>query len=202
MQRNIIAISGGGFSEEENAYIDEYIIRQVHTSSSVRICFIPTASGDAKGYIEKFYNAFSNHQPSHLTVMDLQSDDIQELVNSFDVLYVGGGNTYHMLSKWRDTGFDQVLKNAYEDGVILAGISAGAMCWFDTCYSEGIDGTYEAFEGLGLLKGSLCPHYNDIDYKKVVDEWSSLQQNKPIYKLEDDGNLHFRNERCIAKIIT
>lgn len=202
MQRNIIAISGGGFSKNEGDYIDEYIIQQVKKDSPVHICFIPTASGDAQGYIEKFYQAFPNANTSHLTVNDLTDSNIQEIVHEQDILYVGGGNTQLMLEKWRQTRFDKVLKEAYANGVLLAGISAGAMCWFEICYSEKADDTYEEFEGLGILESSLCPHYNDEKRQSLFDKWATKQLDRTIFTLEDNENLHFKNEKCIAKIST
>ena len=136
MQRQIVAISGGGFSEEKNAYIDDYIVNLVKRDKPVKIAFIATASNDAQGYIDKFYEAFKHQLPSHITIRDFELPNIQNIVNELDIIYVGGGNTKYMLNLWRETGFNQVLKQAYENGVVLAGISAGAMCWFERCFSE------------------------------------------------------------------
>lgn len=128
--------------------------------------------------------------------------NIQEIVNDLDIVYVGGGNTQYMLEIWRKTGFDVVLRNAYQKGVILAGISAGAMCWFETCFSEKNEEEFEEYEGLGLLKGSLCPHYNDKERRIAFDHWASTQKNSTLYTLLDNENLHFKNEKLVAKIIT
>lgn len=202
MTRQILAISGGGFSEMENAYIDKYLLKMKGTTSQLRIAFIATASNDAQGYIDNFYKAFAAQQPTHITIQDFELTNIQEIVNACDILYVGGGNTKFMLDVWRSTGFDTVLKNAYEHGVILAGISAGAMCWFEHCYSEGSSARYEYFKGLGLLKGSFCPHYNDVTRKAYFDAWSNAESIHPLFKLKDNENLHFVNEQCIANITT
>ncbi|MGP7817155.1 Type 1 glutamine amidotransferase-like domain-containing protein [Niallia sp. 01092] len=202
MERNIIAISGGGFSEEVDAYIDEYIIKQISDSSSINICFISTASNDAEEYIHKFHHSFSKYNTTHITIKDMLNPNIQEIINSQHILYVGGGNTQYMLYKWNETNFNGVLKKAYNNGIILAGISAGAMCWFEKCYSERDNDTYEEFDGLGILKGTLCPHYNDTIRKKAFDSWASKQNYFRIYKLEDNQNLHFRNEELIARIDT
>lgn len=202
MERHILAISGGGFSEEDKAYIDEYLLKIPWKREPLKIGFLATASHDAEGYINKFYDAFQTEQPSHLTIKDLESPNIQEVVNTLDLVYVGGGNTQYMLEIWKKTNFDMVLKRAYRNGVILAGISAGAMCWFETCYSEKTDQGYEEFEGLGILKGSLCPHYNDEERRMAFDNWATTQTNRTLYTLEDNENLHFKNEQLIAKIIT
>ncbi|GIO64003.1 peptidase E [Paenibacillus cineris] len=202
MDRTILAISGGGFSEEDQAYIDEYLLKIPRKQEPLKIAFIATASNDAQGYIDKFYKAFKNEQSSHLTINDFDSPHIQEIVNDLDIVYVGGGNTQYMLEIWKKTGFDVVLRNAYQKGVILAGISAGSMCWFETCFSEKNEEEFEEFEGLGLLKGSLCPHYNDKERRIAFDHWASTQKNSTLYTLLDNENLHFKNEKLVAKIIT
>lgn len=202
MERHILAISGGGFSEEDKAYIDEYLLKIPRKRELLKIGFLATASHDAEGYINKFYDAFQTEQPSHLTIKDLESPDIQEVVNTLDLVYVGGGNTQYMLEVWKKTRFDMVLKRAYQNGVILAGISSGAMCWFETCYSEKTDQEYEEFEGLGILQGCLCPHYNDEERRMAFNNWATSQTNRTLYTLEDNENLHFKNEELLAKIIT
>ncbi|MCG3089706.1 peptidase E [Sporosarcina cyprini] len=200
MERHILAISGGGFSEN-TPFIDEYLLKICRKQGPIKIAFIGTASNDAPGYIDKFYEAFRAEEPSHLTSKDFESPAIQEVVNALDIVYVGGGNTHSMLEIWRRTGFDVVLKNAYQNGVILAGISAGAMCWFETCFSESEAG-YEEFQGLGIVKGSLCPHYNEESRRLAFDAWASSRKGSPIYALRDNENLHFVNEELLAKITT
>lgn len=201
MERNILAISGGGFSEEDKAYIDEYLLKISTKQKPLKIAFIATASNDAQGYINKFYEAFKTEYASHITIQDFESPNIQEVVNSLDIVYVGGGNTQYMLKVWQRTHFDIVLRNAYQNGVILAGMSAGAMCWFEVCYSEKNEEEYEEFKGLGLLKGSLCPHYNDEERRIAFDNWATTQKDIELYTLDDNENLHFRDEELIAKII-
>ncbi|KAB2328204.1 hypothetical protein F7731_25895 [Cytobacillus depressus] len=136
---------------------------------------------DAQGYIDNFYGAFNTEHPSHITIRNFESPNIQEIINALDILYVGGGNTHYMLKIWQKTGFDNVVRNAYQNGVILAGISAGAMCWFETCYREKNEEEYEEFRGLGMLKGSLCPHYNDIERRIAFDNWAITQKNSTLY---------------------
>ncbi|OXL85885.1 hypothetical protein BCV73_24515 [Paenibacillus sp. SSG-1] len=99
MDRTILAISGGGFSEEDQAYIDEYLLKIPRKQEPLKIAFIATASNDAQGYIDKFYKAFKNEQSSHLTINDFDTPHIQEIVNDLDIVYVGGGNTQYMLRR-------------------------------------------------------------------------------------------------------
>jgi len=157
MYRQIFAISGGGFSMESESHLDQYLLQLVSGKEKVHICFIPTASQDAKGYIEKFYEAFRYQKPTHISIDKMRLGDVLEKLLSQDIVYVGGGDTHYMLEAWKETGFDELLLKAYNQGVILAGLSAGAMCWFDTCFSEIDNGQYEEFEGLGILKRYILP---------------------------------------------
>ncbi|MGM9951658.1 MAG: Type 1 glutamine amidotransferase-like domain-containing protein [Lysinibacillus sp.] len=202
MNRTIIAIAGGGFSRHIPAYIDEYIISQARSDGAVKICFVPTASNDAQGYIDRFYEAFPHCETSHITQDKLASPSMQAFLNEQDILYVGGGNTQFMLKKWREAGFDALLKNAYQQGTVLAGISAGAMCWFDVCLCELDDGSYEEVQGLGLLAGTFCPHYQEPKRKEAFDEWQTRSIIQPSYALTDDETLHFRNEALLVKLST
>ncbi|MFJ7734270.1 Type 1 glutamine amidotransferase-like domain-containing protein [Lysinibacillus sp. NPDC097231] len=202
MMRHIIAISGGGFSYETPSFIDEYIVQQIDSKEQIKICFIPTASNDAQGYIEKFYAAFEKYNPMHITQEEMMLDDIRGKILSQHILYVGGGDTKSLLEKWREHGFGDIVREAYQKGVILAGISAGAMCWFEQCYSENVDNIYEEFAGLGILKGTLCPHYDDPERKDMFDEWMATQDSLLAFTLRDSETLHFSDEILVAKIET
>lgn len=199
MNRHIVAISGGGFSEQHNAAIDDYLIQLTNKKEPVKIAFIATASNDNEHYIDKFHTAFQQHETTHITQSDFLLPNIQHITNAQDIIYVGGGNTKYMLDSWKASKFDHVLKNAYAHGVILAGVSAGAMCWFEHCYSE-VDGQYMQFEGLGLLKGSFCPHYQEPERQQLFDKWIAKHKISPSYLLTDNENLHFKNEQCLFKL--
>ncbi len=202
LSRQIIAMSGGGFSKKIPAYIDEYIIKQVQKVSKIKICFIPTASNDAVGYIDKFHEAFSSYETTHILQSEMTLKETKDRILKQDIIYVGGGNTQFMLNKWRKYGFDELIRLAYQNGTLLTGISAGAMCWFERCFSENESNEYEEFEGLGILKGTLCPHYDDEIRKSAFDQWILDQENLTAYALYDSETLHFRDERLIAKLDT
>lgn len=158
----IIALGGGGFSmEPDNLSLDRYILDQANKPSP-KICFLPTASGDADGYILNFYKAFAtlNCQPSYLSLFQLPTKDLEGYLLEKDILYVGGGNTRSMLALWREWELDKILLKAYRAGVILAGISAGANCWFEQCSTDAVPGDLQVLSCLGYLKGSFCPHYD------------------------------------------
>ncbi len=160
----IVALGGGGFSEEpDNPLLDDYILHLTERASP-KVCFLPTASGDAEGYIDKFYGAFhrARCEPSHVTLFRTPlARDIAAHLLTRDVIYVGGGSTLNMLAVWRLHGLDKVLRQAWEQGVVLCGLSAGSICWFEAGLTDSMLGRELAplDNGLGLLPGSHCPHY-------------------------------------------
>jgi peptidase E len=127
-----------------------------------RVCFLPTASGDAEGYIERFHAAFGGGRaaPSHLALFRREVDDLERFLLEQDVVYVGGGNTANMLAVWRLHGVDAALARAWREGVLLCGLSAGGLCWFEDGTTDSFGGVAPLHDGLGLLPGSFCPHFD------------------------------------------
>jgi peptidase E len=127
-----------------------------------RICFLPTAGGDSAEYIANFYGFFAGRaEATHLGLVTRRVDDIESFLLSQDVIYVGGGNTANMLAIWRVHGVDVALRRAWEDGVILAGPSAGAICWFESGLTDSFGPALAPLkDGLRFVKGSFCPHYD------------------------------------------
>jgi peptidase E len=124
--------------ESGNPLLDDYVLGLTRAERP-RVCFLPTASGDADPYIVKFYNAFTgtafSHRraiPTHLSLFRRTVADLRSFLLSQDVLYVGGGNTANMLAAWRIHGLDSILREAWQAGIILCGPSAGAVCWFES----------------------------------------------------------------------
>jgi peptidase E len=129
--RQIIAMGGGGFSmEPDNLALDQYILQQVNVPHP-RVCFLSQASGEARDYILNFHTAFNRlgALPSHLLLWPYPPQAMEDFLLNQDVICVGGGNTKNMLALWREWGMDAMLRRANEQGVLLAGISAGAICW-------------------------------------------------------------------------
>jgi len=160
--KQIIAMGGGGFSMEPgNLALDRYVLQQTH-SECPEVCFVPTASGDARDYIERFYESFQtlDCEPSYLAVFDGPVGSWRDFLLSKDVIYVGGGNTRNLLTLWRDWGLDAIMREAWEKGIVLAGVSAGSICWFEEGVTDSIPGSLTALRCLGFLKGSNCPHYD------------------------------------------
>ncbi len=176
--RQIIAIGGGGFGREiKNLKIEKYIVNQ-SPKNNPKICFIPTATGDDQGYIENFYKAFDSLgcKTSHIDFFK-RTINLHEHINHQDIIFVGGGNTKSMLAVWREWGLDQILLDAYKKGVIMSGVSAGAICWFE----KGITDSWKEHQAilpcLGFVKGICCPHY-DEEPERIPFVNEILNQNK------------------------
>ncbi|MFF4887798.1 Type 1 glutamine amidotransferase-like domain-containing protein [Streptomyces nigra] len=158
-----LALLGGGFSTDDDGVVDDWLLGLVDAARP-RVCFVPTASGDSPGYIERFLAAFSS-RPVRAEVLPLfrrtlDDEALRTFLLSQDVVYVGGGNTANLLAVWRAHGVDRLLREAYDRGVLLCGISAGANCWAEGSHTDSFGPLTHLADGLGLLPGSLCPHYD------------------------------------------
>jgi peptidase E len=162
MKKQIIALGGGGFSTEpDNSLLDQYILDQAR-SAKPNICFLGTASGDAENYLFRFYMSFLKLEcnPTHLSLFKLPTNDLEAFLLDADVIYVGGGNTKSLLALWKEWKLDIYLRHAWQNGIVLAGISAGSICWFEEGVSDYFPNELNRLECLGFLKGSNCPHYD------------------------------------------
>ncbi|WP_433340997.1 Type 1 glutamine amidotransferase-like domain-containing protein [Streptomyces sp. CA-253872] len=158
-----IAVLGGGFSTEGDTVLDPWLLGHAR-SPRPRVCFVPTASGDARTYADAFRTAFGRLDcaPSVLSLFarDRDAAALREQVLTQDVLYVGGGSTANLLAVWRVHGVDLLLREAAARGALLCGISAGANCWADASLTDSYGPLGVLADGLGLLPGSFCPHYD------------------------------------------
>lgn len=183
VQSTIVAIGGGGFSMSETgeSAIDDYLLdmttvvrgqrnAEAHhrrgggaPSLLPRVCFVPTASGDSPDYIDRFEAAFDGRAETHVLSLFGQGrcgyQDPQMLVG-MDLIYVGGGSTANLLAVWRRHGVDDIMRIAAKGGTILAGISAGANCWFEASSTDSFGPLAPLGDGLGFIPGSACPHYH------------------------------------------
>ena len=171
MTRTILAMGGGGFtSEPQNPALDDFVL-ELAGCREPRILFLPTASGDPKAQIAAFQATFGVRacRPRHISLFRLEHgpDELRALILAQDIVYVGGGSMRNLLAIWREHGLDRILREAWEAGVVLAGLSAGAMCWFEhgiTCST----GTPQPAPGLGFLPGSLSVHYDGQPARRPV----------------------------------
>lgn len=156
----IFTMGGGGFTmEPDNPALDDFVLSLVRVREP-RILFLPTASGDPTAQITSFYARYSRRaSASHLSLFRRHgsSRGLADIVLEQDVIYVGGGSMRNLLAIWRAHGLDELLVEAWRRGIVLAGISAGAMCWFAGGITRS-SGPPEAIEGLGLLPGSFSVH--------------------------------------------
>lgn len=186
----IVAMGGGGFSmEPENPLMDDYLLSLVD-SDRPRVCFVPTASGDSDNYIVKFYNAFGDgrSEPTHLSLFRRTIDDFQIFLANQDIIYVGGGNTANMLAAWRLHGLDEALREAWSRGVILCGLSAGSVCWYEAGVTDSFGKQLRALpECLGFLPGSHCPHYDGEIQRRPVFHQLILDGELSAGIAADDG---------------
>jgi peptidase E len=159
--RTLLAMGGGGFTmEPDNPVLDDFVLG-LAGAREPRILFLPTASGDPAVQIAAFHDRYADRAcvPSHLSLFRLHGmrRPLREIVLEQDVIYIGGGSMRNLLAIWRAHGLDALLTEAWERGIVLAGLSAGAMCWFEGGITRS-SGPPETIAGLGLLPGSLSVH--------------------------------------------
>ena len=196
IKRQVIAMGGGGFSmEPENQLLDRYVIQQARKSRPT-VCFLPHATDDAVRYTFRFFKAFTQLEvtPTHLSLFHPETADLESFLMEQDVIYVGGGNTKSMIALWREWNLDDLLYKAYENGTVLAGVSAGANCWFQQCSTDSIPGEFSMLPCLGIIQGSFCPHY-DGEVGRRASLHQLLSENKILngYAADDGAAAHFIN---------
>ena len=195
----VICIGGGEIKNRETLAIDEYIAAEAKkTAGERRACglFIPTASHDCMPYYNTFHKVYTG-------IFDIKTDvaltvgrefDREKMAAKFaraDFIYVGGGNTVYMLEQWKETGLTELIRAAFERGVLIAGLSAGAICWFEDMYSDSVvEGEYAMYSGLGWIKGKISPHYNErmLDFDEIV-----LYNRFRAWGIENNAALEFED---------
>ena len=198
-------MGGGGFTmSERNPALDRLALA-LSAKPVPRVCFLPTASGDPREQTTRFYERFSAWpcEPSVLSLFHLGRDRIDPRAHLLaqDVIYVGGGSMRNMLAVWHEHGVDQAMRRAWEAGVVLAGLSAGAMCWF----AGGITmsgGAPAPVAGLGLLPGSMSVHLgSEPERLPVFLDAVTRGELAPGYAVDDGAGLVFAGtelRECVA----
>ncbi len=185
-ERHVVAM--GGFAL--GTAFDDYVLR---LARGPRVCFVPTAAGEEPDAIVSFYEALARRaEPCHLLFHPWPRRDLREFVLSQDVVYVSGGNTANMLAIWKAHGFDEILRDAWEQGTVLCGWSAGMICWFEAGVTDSFGPELEGMACLGFLPGSACPHYDGEKLRRPRFR-ELVRSGFPGGLAADDGvALHFR----------
>ena len=194
--KNIVAIGGGGFGRSLGSLKIEKFIISLISKKRPKICFIPTASGDNSLYKLNFYRAFSklNCITSHIDFFS-RTENLEEKIFSQDIIYVGGGNTKSMLAVWNDWNLNNILHDAYNKGIVMSGVSAGAICWFDKGITDSFANKLKIIDCLGLVDGIACPHF---DEEKEREPYVKDIINREIINscicIEGNCALHIKND--------
>lgn len=202
-------MGGGGFSMEPgNPMIDDFVLR-LSRRQRARVCFVPTASADAPTYIVKFYRAFAGRCiPTDLTLWNppalprqpSRTSELAAFVAEQDVIYVGGGDTANLLVLWRRHGLDTLLRDAWHRGAVLAGVSAGMLCWFTGGVTDSFGGLEPLNDGLGLIDATACPHYDSEPNRRPTYHRAIAGGMKAGYAAEDGAALHFHGQN-LAEVV-
>ena len=195
--KRILAIGGGELKNRETLSIDEYIAAEAKKAAGeTRPCglFIPTASHDCMPYYNTFHKVYTGlfNVKTDVALTVGRETDPEKMRAKFeraDFLYVGGGDTVFMLDHWKKSGLLQFIRDAYDRGVLVAGLSAGAICWFEEMYSDSVvEGEYAVYPGLGWIKGKISPHYNErmLDFDETV-----LYNRFRAWGIENDAAIEF-----------
>ena len=212
MTRRIIAIGGGGFlMERRPSLLDEYFVQAAGVRNP-KVCFISTGAGDPEEWLAKYYKTFSKLgcRPSHLAFFrkprrgSIPLEQIERGLLAQDAIYVGGGNTRSMLAVWREWGLDRILGRAWQAGVLLGGMSAGAVCWFKYGATDSVlgPGRSSALSCLGFLPGSCSPHFDGEprrrgDFRQLISS-GRLPSGIGI----DDGVAVLYQNRTITEVVS
>lgn len=212
VKKTVVAIGGGEIKNKTTLEIDGYIADLAKARAGERranALFIGTASHDFMPY-------FNSFRKTYTSVYDIKADVLQtvfrqteparmrEKLDKADAIYIGGGDTKFMIDSWRQSGVDVLIKEAYDRGVIIAGLSAGAICWFEEMYTDseiisGEGNDYKVMPALGWFKGLACPHYNERqrDFDEIL-----LREKRSALAIENDCAVVFENGEIVRTVST
>ena len=202
MKRVFVSIGGGELRNKTTAPIDGYIagIAKERAAAQGRrgyALFFPTASHDSNPYFNSFRKTYTSlfDMKSDVAILTkglMTLDHVAEKIEKADLIYVGGGDTLYLMQVWRETGVDKMVWDAYKRGAVLAGLSAGAILWFENIYTDSlVEGEYAPYRGLGTLKGAATPHYAS---RPEFDEVAKAEGYPLSYAIEDDAAILFEDE--------
>ena len=199
---HIIAIGGGGFGRNPNHRKIEKYILELTGKEKPNVVFFPTASAENQAYVIQFYKCFTKMscEPSHVTFFQ-RTPRLDSIINKADVIYVGGGNTKSMLAVWQEWKLEKLFHKAYNNGKILCGVSAGAICWFEQGITDSWASNLNVMDCLGFLPEMACPHYQE-EKDRRPDVHKMLKQGKcgPGWAIDGGAAIHFKNGKYYKSI--
>jgi dipeptidase E len=186
-------VAMGGLGDDSEAGVLIQFVLGLTGKKRPRICLVPTASAERPELVVRFYEEVSGHADcTHLSFFPWPPEGLRELVLSQDALFVSGGNTANMLAIWRAHGFERIVQEAWEAGIVLAGSSAGMICWFEAGVTDSYGPQLEGMrDGLGFLPGSACPHYDGEERRRPVYQELVAGGFPPGVAADDRVGLHY-----------
>jgi dipeptidase E len=198
---HIVAMGGGGFSmEPENPRLDRFILSLARVDNP-RVCFLNPAS--AEEYFLRFYQAFGLEacRTSHLHMCRLPTADLRGWLLEQDVIYVGGGNTRSMLAQWREWGLVDIFRECHDQGAVLAGVSAGMICWYEWGLTDSVPGTLGPLRCAGLLSGAAVPHYDgEADRRPTAHRLVASGELPGGVAADDSAALVYRDRKLVEVV--
>jgi dipeptidase E len=201
----ILAMGGGGFTAGAgDPALDELVLR-LTGAARPRVCLLPTAGGDSEHQIRRFYETYGDRlcEPSHISLFRLGREPVplRDRLLSQSVIYVGGGSMVNLLAIWKAQKLDAILREAWEAGVVLAGLSAGSMCWFEWGVSTS-HGRAAPARGLGFLPGSNSVHHDSEPSRRPVYLEAVRSGAIPPGRAADDGAALIFRERVLEDVVS
>jgi dipeptidase E len=195
----------GGLSleDEERRRLEDYFLSFARRRQRAKVLFVPTAVADGAQQTLRIYQQLADRADvSDLPFFPWPPSDLRELALDQDVIYVSGGNTANALAIWRVHGFDAILREAWEAGVVLTGWSAGMICWFEAGVTDSFGPQLEGMrDGLGFLPGSACPHYDGEPERRPVYQRLVREDFPPGLAADDCVALRFDGTE-IAEVVS
>src|SRR3954453_412044 len=191
-KRQIVGLGGAGATEAETRRLLAEVIG-LAGKTLPKVCVVPTAAADDAASVLRLYGLLPEEvHASHLPFFPWPPDELRRMVLDQDVIFVGGGNTANALAIWRVHGFDEILREAWEAGIVLTGWSAGMICWFEAGVTDSFGPQLDGMrDGLGLLAGSACPHYDGEELRRPVYTRLVADGFPPGVAADDGVGVHF-----------
>jgi peptidase E len=185
-----------------NAKLERYIL-DACGKERPRVCFVPTASGEDLAVVGRFFETYARFgiELEVLRFFRRTPEDLREYLFGFDVVHVGGGNTRSMLAVWKHWGFDTIVREAWERGIVLCGSSAGSICWFEQGVTDSLAGALRPMPCLGLLPGSHCPHYDgEPERRPAYRRLVASGEIAPGIACDDGAAVHFTGREPLRAV--